>query len=184
MKREIRQTMLEKRNALTANQRAMYADQITERLINSRFYQHSKNICVYQAFRNEVSCGKITEYAFEAGKYVFVPVTDRESGTIEFYPITRATRWVEGAYGILEPELEANASGLAGEALILMPGLAFDRAKHRIGYGGGYYDKYLAEHTGHVTAALCYHFQIMEETLPYEEYDWTPNYIITDKELF
>ncbi|MBR1866288.1 MAG: 5-formyltetrahydrofolate cyclo-ligase, partial [Lachnospiraceae bacterium] len=143
-----------------------------------------KNICVYQAFRNEVSCDKITEYAFEAGKYVFVPVTDQESRTMEFYPVTRDTRWVEGAYGILEPVLEEHTPVLTGKALILMPGLAFDKDRHRIGYGGGYYDKYLAGHTGHVTAALCYHFQVVEGILPYEDHDWTPNYIITDKEQF
>lgn len=183
-KREIRQTMLEKRNALTVSQKMMYDDQITERLVNSHFYQNMTNICVYQSFRNEVSCDRITESAFRAGKCVFVPVTDRKSRTMEFYPITPDTTWVEGAYGILEPVLEENASRLTEKALILMPGLAFDREKHRIGYGGGYYDRYLAKHPGHVTAALCYHFQVMEETLPYAEYDRAPDHIITDKELY
>ena len=74
-----------------------------------------------------------------------------------------------GAYGIPEPV----ADGPAAEdpsALVLMPGLAFDRMGHRMGYGGGFYDKYLAAHPGHPTIALCYGFQMLPH-LETEDHD-------------
>lgn len=183
-KKELRQHMLEKRNALTASELKIYSDQIAEMVLNSDLYQNATNICVYQAFRNEVSCDKITEQALSDGKQVFVPVTDADSKTMEFYQITSDTRWVDGTYGIKEPVIGSDSKTLMDKALILMPGLVFDQEKHRLGYGGGYYDKYLSIHKEHVTAALCYDFQVVEEALPYEEHDILPDYIVTERKMF
>ncbi len=183
-KKEMRQKMQKKRSALTTIEMEMYSEKITQILFKSSIYQNSKNICIYQAFRNEVSCDKIMELALKEGKQIFVPVTDAASRTMEFYQITADTCWIKGAYGIREPVLDASVHKLVEKALILMPGLVFDEKKHRIGYGGGYYDKYLATHTKHITAALCYHFQVIADELPYEEHDILPDYIVTDKKIF
>ncbi|MGN0153735.1 MAG: 5-formyltetrahydrofolate cyclo-ligase [Lachnospiraceae bacterium] len=182
-KREIRKNLTEKRNALTKQQVMFYSEKIASQILNSGIYRENKCICIYQAFRNEVSCEPILQHAFQAEKEVFVPVTDQQTKTMEFYQITKHTIWQKGAYGILEPRLENSNSYLQEPALILMPGLAFDRQKHRIGYGGGYYDKYLALHKEHTTMALCYSFQIIEESLPFEEYDILPDYIVTENEF-
>ncbi len=175
--------MREKRNALTIVERKQYSELITERILNSDFYQNVKNICVYEAFRNEVSCEYITKQAFQDGKCVYLPVTDKATKTMEFYQITEDTIYREGNYGIREPVLDESTKTLQQKALILMPGLAFDRNKHRLGYGGGYYDKYLSLHKEHITAALCYNFQIVDE-LPCEEHDILPDYIVTMDEIF
>lgn len=183
-KKEIRKQMLEQRNALTKEFQIEYSNKIAEKFTNSMIYRNSQNLCVYQAFRNEVSCDTITACAFNDGKSVFVPVTDKTTMTMEFFEITKDTKWQEGAYGILEPVLDRGSKILQDKALILMPGLVFDKEKHRIGYGGGYYDKYLASHKCHITAALCYPFQIVTEELPYEEHDILPDYIITNEQIF
>lgn len=180
----MRKQMSEQRNALTKEYQIEYAETIAEFIVNSSIYINSQNICVYQAFRNEVSCDKITAYAFKDGKSVFVPVTDKTTMTMDFFEITADTKWQEGAYGILEPVLTKDSKHLQDKALILMPGLVFDKEKHRIGYGGGYYDKYLACHKDHITAALCYPFQIVTEELPYEAHDILPDYIITNEIIF
>ena len=187
-KQLIRQAMKSKRDLLTKEQQYSYSDQITEWIQNCDAYVQMKKICIYQAFRNEVSCDTILRNALFDGKMVFTPMTDKENHTIEFYRITENTRWREGAYGIMEPDLDETVSALSElypdePALILMPGLAFDRAKHRIGYGGGYYDRYLAEHREHITAALCYDFQVINAVLPHEEHDYVPDYIITNREI-
>jgi 5-formyltetrahydrofolate cyclo-ligase len=75
----------------------------------------------------------------------------------------------KGYAGIPEPIADEPVADDA-TALVLMPGLAFDREGHRIGYGGGFYDKFLAQETGHPTLALCYDFQ-MQEQLDTEEFD-------------
>lgn len=180
---ELRQHMLETRNALTIDEQKLYSDQIAHTVLNSDLYQNATNICVYQAFRNEVFCDKITEQALLDGKQVFVPVIDNDSKTMEFYQITFDTTWVDGAYGIKEPIIDSNSKILTDKALILMPGLVFDHQKHRLGYGGGYYDKYLGLYKEHRTLALCYDFQVVEESIPYEDHDILPDYIVTEKKI-
>ena len=184
LKSEIRKKMLEQRNQLTTTMQLELSRQITEYVLNSGLYQENEHICVYQAFRNEVSCKWIMEKAFEQQKKVYVPVTNQILKTMNFYRITRQTIWKTGAYGIKEPVLEENQEFLTEKALILMPGLIVDYKKHRIGYGGGYYDKYLSENNQHVKVMLCYHFQRIEENLPSEEYDISPDYVITNKGIF
>ena len=176
--------MIDQRNTLTKKQQREYSDAVSKLVLESEIYKQCDRICIYQAFRNEVSCDKIMEQAFADQKQVFVPVTDSVQKKMEFYQITKDTKWQSGAYGIMEPVLENRTQILEETACILMPGMVFDRNKHRIGYGGGYYDKYLSIHTKHITAALCYHFQIVEDQLPFEEHDILPDYIITDNELF
>ncbi len=183
-KTEIRKEMLQKRNRLSAMEQQMYSERISDRILKSSLYDQCKNLCIYQAFRNEVSCDKIMRQALQDKKSVFVPVTDLENKTMEFYRVTEHTKWKAGAYGIMEPVFTDMTPVLKEKALILMPGLVFDRDKHRIGYGGGYYDKYLAGHMEHTTIALCYHFQIVKERLPFEEYDILPDYIATDEDMF
>lgn len=180
----LRKYMTDKRNSLTDLEIQSGSKKITKRLQESTFYKECRNLCIYQAFRNEVSCQFIMEQALSDGKRVFVPVTDKTHKQIEFYRISEHTVWKKGAYGINEPVLESGAQILREKAVILMPGLVFDRKKHRIGYGGGYYDKYLAGHKEYITAALCYAFQIVDQNLPWEEHDIRPDYIITEKEIF
>lgn len=181
-KKKLRKKMREIRDALTNEEVEIRSKQIAEQLLQSPIYRECTHICVYEAFRNEVSCGYIKKQAFQDGKYVFIPITDIESKTMGFYRITEDTVYKEGNYGILEPILGRKCNNLQEKALILMPGLAFDRNKHRLGYGGGYYDKYLSLHKEHITAALCYNFQIVDE-LPCEEHDILPDYIVTECEV-
>lgn len=183
-KKAIRKRMSEMRNELSIEKVEQYSNVIGKLVTSSAFYQECQNICVYQAFRNEVSCEPVIKQAFLDNKKVFVPVTDMESKTMNFYQITADTDWKEGNYGIMEPVLTSDTPILQNRALILMPGLVFDKNKHRIGYGGGYYDKYLEQNPIHVTAALCYAFQVLDVTLPYEEHDILPDYIVTENRIF
>lgn len=182
-KKILRKKMREIRDALTNEDIDACSKQIAEQLLQSSLYQECTHICVYEAFRNEVSCKYIIDQAFQDGKCVYLPVTNETTKTMEFYQITEDTIYREGNYGIREPELNENSKILQEKALILMPGLAFDRNKHRLGYGGGYYDKYLSLHKEHITAALCYNFQIVDE-LSCEKHDISPDYIVTEKEIF
>jgi 5-formyltetrahydrofolate cyclo-ligase len=95
---------------------------------------------------------------------------------MEFYIYDEATALINGAYNILEPAsdeiLEPDS-----DTLIIMPGAVFSKDKKRIGYGGGYYDRYLAEHPECKTIAVAYNFQILDE-IPYEEHDMCPDLIV------
>lgn len=183
-KAEMRKLMLDKRNLLTESEITNLSEQICTLITESDLYQNFQNICIYQAFRNEVSCDRIMKRALSDGKYVYVPVTDMEHGEMEFYQVTDQTNWKMGAYNIKEPVLDKDTLRLQEKALILMPGLVFDKKRHRLGYGGGYYDKYLEKHQGHVTVALCYRFQVIDEELPCEEHDILPDFIVTENNIF
>ena len=87
---------------------------------------------------------------------------------------------VPGAYGILEPDTKDLMK--EQKALILMPGLAFDEEKNRIGYGGGFYDKYLEKHPDFFKVALPYDFQIYKK-LNTEQFDIKPDIIVTDQRV-
>ncbi len=178
----IRKELTEKRNALSPREVKQRSGIICYHVLQSEQYKNSSAICVYEAFRNEINCEDIIEQAYEDEKEVYVPVVDMDNKTMDFYKITPDTSWTESSYGIKEPVITKDTGKLSpdNEALVIMPGLAFDKNKHRIGYGGGYYDKYLAEHTGYIKMALCYSFQVLNEDLPYDKEDVIPDYIVTE----
>lgn len=181
-KNKLRQEMSHKRNALTKDEVMKYSNLITDALIGHKWFQDSKAICIYMAFRNEVSCHQLAKKSFQLGKKVFVPVTNQEKETMDFFQVFQDTQWKEGAYGIMEPVLNSENICLNEPALIIMPGLLFDQTRNRIGYGGGYYDKYLQEHNVHKKIAFCYDFQVLEH-LPNEKHDIKPDLIVTDKRI-
>ncbi|MBR1599114.1 MAG: 5-formyltetrahydrofolate cyclo-ligase [Lachnospiraceae bacterium] len=181
-KKRIRKELTEKRNALSEREVKQRSGIICYHVLQSEEYKNASSVCVYQAFRNEVSCDDIIDKAYEDGKQVFVPVVDDDKKTMDFYEITTDTEWTEGSYGIKEPVITNEMRKLteADNVLVIMPGLVFDKNKHRIGYGGGYYDKFLNEHMNYTKMALCYSFQIVDYELPYDEQDVLPDHIVTE----
>lgn len=181
-KKQLREELAEKRNALAPREVKQRSGIISYHVLQSEEYNKASAVCVYQAFRNEVSCDDIIDKAYEDGKRVFVPVVDDDKKTMDFYEITTDTEWAEGSYGIKEPVITKDTGMLteADNVLIIMPGLAFDKDKHRIGYGGGYYDKYLLGNDEYTTMAVCYSFQIVNENLPCDDHDVMPDYIVTE----
>ena len=87
-KKVLRQHMLEKRSRLTEDEVHLHSEQIARQLISNMMYTECQHICIYQEFRNEVSCDRIRELAFYDKKAVYVPVTDVGQKTMEFYRIT------------------------------------------------------------------------------------------------
>lgn len=181
-KENLRKRIQQKRNQLTKDYIFQKSLSIAQRLSKEAFFQNASRICIYQAFRNEVSCEPIMEEAFRTGKKIFVPVTDETNKKIEFYEIFADTMWKKGAYGILEPVLTKRNLKLQNEALIIMPGLVFDEQKHRLGYGGGYYDRYLASFPQNITIGICFDFQVLKQ-IPFEHHDICPDYVITEKRM-
>lgn len=99
---------------------------------------------------------------------------------MEFIEITDYEELASGNFGILEPvsdDFEEIEDGL-----MFMPGIAFDHSRNRIGFGGGYYDRYLARHAGLVTVALAYEFQIVDK-IDSEPTDIRPHIIVTESEV-
>ena len=152
----------------------MTAEEIEEkgRLLGEKFresdaYQKAKTIYGYLPYNQEVRTVAILAQALADGKQVAVPKVYGED--MKFILLPDLTRVSKGYAGIPEPVADGPVAQ-DETALVLMPGLAFDRAGHRIGYGGGFYDKFLAREPHHPTVALCYDFQVMDR-LETEEFD-------------
>ena len=173
-KQELRAWVRQKKRAMTVEEIEARSAALAEKFCETDFYRNAKTIYGYLPYNQEVRTVPILQRAIADGKRVAVPKVFGE--TMEFIWLDDLNAVEDGYCHIPEPI--ANEP-IADEpsALVLMPGLAFDRNGGRMGYGGGFYDKYLSEHPGHPTAALCYGFQMMEK-LDMEDHDIPVNVVI------
>ena len=163
----LRKQIREQKRAMTAEQIDASSRQLAQLFFASDYYRQAKTIYGYLPYNQEVRTVPILQQALKDGKKVAVPKVYGDE--MKFIYLDDLSKIEKGYAGIPEPIADKPVAD-DPTALVLMPGLAFDRQGHRIGYGGGFYDKFLAEEPGHPTLALCYGFQ-MVEFLPTEEFD-------------
>lgn len=166
-KQSLRKKIREQKRAMSLEQIKAASEKLGELFYASELYRNAKTIYGYLPYNQEVRTVPMLQRALEDGKKVAVPKVYGEE--MRFIYLTDLSKVELGYCGIPEP-VEDGPVADDPTALVLMPGLAFDREGHRIGYGGGFYDKFLAAEPGHPTLALCYGFQMVEE-LPTEEFD-------------
>ena len=164
----------ELRNQIKALKRAMTEDQIDGKsqalgrlFLASDAYKNARTIYGYLPYNQEVRTVPMLEQALRDGKRVAVPKCYGDE--MRFIWMTDLSQVEKGYAGIPEPIADGPVAD-DETALVLMPGLAFDPQGHRIGYGGGFYDRFLSAEPGHPTLALCYGFQMVEH-LETEEFD-------------
>ena len=166
-KKELRKAIREKKRAMSAQEIEAKSRALTEAFLRSEAYHAAKTIYGYLPYNQEVRTVALLEQALQDGKRVAVPKCYGDE--MRFIYMTDLSAVEKGYAGIPEPIADGP---LADDetALVLMPGMAFDPAGHRIGYGGGFYDKFLAKEPDHPTLALCYDFQVLPH-LETEEFD-------------
>ena len=160
----LRKQIRDKKRAMTVEQVEGASARLAELFLKSDAYRNAKTLYGYLPYNQEVRTLPILEQAIRDGKQVAVPKVYGEE--MRFVLMDDLTKVETGYAGIPEPIADGPIAQ-DPTALVLMPGLAFDAAGHRIGYGGGFYDKFLGKEPNHPTVALCYEFQV----LPYLETD-------------
>lgn len=189
-KKNIRKKCLSVRDEISLESREEKSDKIINSLCESEWYKNTNIILTYVNYQSEVITTKFMERALADKKQIFAP---RVSGDVmEFYRIDSIGSLTEGYKGIREPVGgkafldEIGSSDLNGEGnlpLMIMPGAAFDREGHRIGYGKGYYDRYLNRlidaGINVYKIALCYECQLLD-SIAHEEHDVCVDMIITE----
>lgn len=166
-KQELRRAIRERKRAMTEEEIVERSNALAEKFYNSPAYQAASTIYGYLPYNQEVRTVPMLQRALDEGKRVAVPkVYGEEMRFIYLEDLTQVSR---GYAGIPEPIADAPVAE-DQRALVLMPGLAFDPQGHRIGYGGGFYDRFLAQEPHHPTLALCYEFQVQAH-LDTEEFD-------------
>lgn len=165
-KKEIRKRVLAKRDALTYPQRLRSEVLVTERILGHQWYYKATELLLFVSYGTEISTKEIMEDAFRCGKRVFVPKVEGEK--MEFYRVMPGEHLKEGYKGILEPddgpgrEVFVYTEEKKEKALMLMPGAAFDPFRNRIGYGKGFYDRYLVDKESLHTIAIGFDCQMVD----------------------
>lgn len=204
-KKEIRRSILAVRDGIPIEDRARFDYEIKKRVLTHSVYKEAEVILAYASYRSEVDTAALIRQALTDGKYVFAPKVSGDE--MEFWQITGTEVLQEGYKGIPEPvESISFPEWIAGintgregyektcHVMMWMPGAVFDKDRHRIGYGKGFYDRYLSRMTVlkeklsceyrmklHLTiAALAYSCQMLGQ-IPHEPHDIRPDMVITEE---
>lgn len=191
MKKELRKQILQLRDALTDEERHEKSKAITNRILNHPKFQSADCILLFASYKSEVDTTAIMEHALALGKPLYFPRV--ESKEMEFYRIFSPEDLYEGYKGIREPKPQEElrfCPSASEKVLILMPGAVFDLEGNRIGYGGGFYDRFLerlkkcmrsTEEAGICNVALAFECQIVENgMIEAELHDIRVDYIVTE----
>lgn len=157
-KQELRASVRARKRAMTEEEIVSRSEKLAELFFASEAYRSAKTLYGYMPYNQEVRTVPMMARALLDGKRVAVPKVYGDE--MKFLYITDFDRMAKSEFGIPEPIADTPIAE-DETALVLMPGLLFDPAGHRIGYGGGFYDKFLEAEPNHPTVALCYEFQML-----------------------
>ena len=159
MKSELRKQVLQEMKAIPREQKQAMDQALTERFLKHPFYQEANTIATYLSFPHEFQTQGLIEQALKDGKKVLIPKT-YPKGRMDFV-VYDLQQLVKTSFGLLEPQGNLEVVAASQIDLIHVPGLAFTMEDYRIGYGGGYYDRYLEHFSGH-TLSTVYPCQIRD----------------------
>lgn len=157
-KQEIRNYIRQKKRAMTLEALSARSDALCRMVLNTETYRNAKTIYGYLPFNQEVRTLPLLQQALVDGKQVALPKCFGKE--MRFILVRDLSRIRPSVFGAPEP-VEDSPVAADPAALVLVPGLAFDSEGHRMGYGGGFYDRFLAGEPGHPTIALCFDFQMV-----------------------
>lgn len=178
-KTTIRKSIQEKRLSLDYDTVKLHSSKIFNNLLKIKEFIKTDRIYIYCDFRNEVNTEMIIEYCLKNNIEVCVPkIIDK---TMLFYQIKSLNELDIGYMGIREPK--ANSVSVNNHyGVVIVPGTAFDNNFNRMGYGGGYYDRFLSSNPNLTKIGIAYNFQILD-TIPTEFHDIKMDYIVTNNNI-
>lgn len=176
-KAALRRSMKDKRSGLTASKRAFLDEQLCKHLLELVGRLEVKSVYCYVSFGTEADTIRFLQELWKRGVQTAVPHVEGRS--MSFYWVHGMGDLSPGYLGILEPK-DSCCQAKEHRALVITPGLAFTADGGRLGYGGGYYDRFFAEEPDHMRVGAAYGWQVVD-TLPAEETDHRLHLIVTDQ---
>ena len=176
----LRKEMIEKRRQLDGQEREKAGAAAADQLIKLALWDEADWVFLYCAVRGEFPTDAIRDAAFAAGKRVAAPVS-LENGIMHFYELRSREDVQIGKYHIPEPRRQDQEVVPTERTIVLVPGTAFSEAGDRMGYGGGYYDRYLKQADG-ISIGLAYEFQVLA-VIPREEHDVRLSLLVTEERI-
>ena len=177
LKDQLRIEIEKKRRTLTSNGLKTTSSAVIERFQSLEVFQTSKIIGLYKAIGGEVSVEPLFSECWKLGKRTCIPLFNEETRLYEMAEIEESTPFRIGHYGIQEP-IAASLLEIKKIDLMAVPGVAFDFYGNRLGRGGGYYDRILAELCG-ISIGVAFDFQVFSD-IPRENHDKPVDFVITE----
>ena len=179
-KATLRKSMMKKLATLREDERQEISKKLAHHLFETKLWKEAETIGIYLSFGNEWDTRAVIEEAWRAGKKVVIPKTIPAIKGMEFYQINNYSEVKKGHFDIQEPIVEQTTQRDKNEIdLLVVPGLIFSKNGYRIGFGGGYYDRFLTDFI-HPTISLVWSEQLIDD-LPTNQYDLPVQYILTEK---
>lgn len=180
-KQSLRKEMLFKRNSLSATQLRHDSDLIHHRLVTLPQWKKARTIACYMPLPGEVDTRGLIEQAWKNKQLVCLPKIKSHSFDMAFYALEQFDDLKQGPYGLMQPSIGKEI--LAAEIdLMIVPGLAFDLHGHRLGFGKGYYDRYLKTYKG-MLLALAFDWQLVPQ-VPHDAHDQIVQMIATPSAVY
>ena len=178
-KNELRRTLRARRRAIEPQRKAELDASLVAHTLTTKEFQSARLLLLYAPLSDEPNLLPLADAAWREGKQVAFPISVTESHTLDFRTLSSIEELCEGAYGISEPPITAPKATAASDTLCIVPALAFDKEGFRLGYGGGYYDRFLSAFQG-TAIGLCYR-ELLQNKLPRDRYDRAVTLLITEK---
>lgn len=182
-KKIIRDQILKNKEKIDKISLNSYSYSIIDTLHNTSYYKNAKTIMTFISFGAEVDTHDFIKQSIKNNKRIVVPITLPETKQLKLSEVLDFGELETGYYDILTPKKEFIRYVDPSEVdLIIVPGVAFDREGYRIGYGGGYYDRFLSK-LGHIPKiSLAFDMQLIDK-VPREDFDIPVDYIITETQI-
>ncbi|MCQ2435354.1 MAG: 5-formyltetrahydrofolate cyclo-ligase [Clostridia bacterium] len=185
-KTEIREYYLEKKRALTPEQKGELDKKLCDAIIASATFRYAETLLMYYPKEDEVDINAVALAALAQGKRIAYPKSDPEDRSMIFSFVSSFDDLEVGTYGIMEPKpglehFEVTGS-LQKNVICIIPAVVYDKKGFRIGYGGGYYDRYLSQFKG-TKVGVQYHDYIVN-MVPHGRFDLAADVIITERGIY
>lgn len=178
-KKRLRTKILDRRRAIPEEEKRQLDEALCEALLRLPEFETCRLLLCYYPVRGEIDLLPLARHAWALGKQVAFPVSHTEDCTLTFHKVGSLDELVAGAYGIPEPRESVPHATDFTDALCLVPALSFDRDGYRLGYGKGYYDRFLSEFHGRSVGLVYSRF--LRDRLPRNETDHAVDRILTEK---
>ena len=180
VKNELRKTARLKRKHI--DKKEFLDERIAQKLFNLDEYKNAETVLIYVSLDEEIKTDGIINTALKSGKKVAVPFCKDSFGNMEFYLIKSLSQLKVGSFNVREPDINnCEALNDFSNSIIIVPAMMYDRNGYRLGYGKGYYDRFLSQYEK-TAVGLCYDEMIVSE-IPRDKYDKSVDIIVTQSNV-
>lgn len=180
MKKDLRKILKKQRRSIS--DKSISDQRIRNYLMESDIFKNADAILFYAALDDEINIDECIDFALSKGKKAALPVCLDDNGNMKFYYIDSLNDIQTGYFGVREPDTDICREVTDfNNTICIVPGIVYDKNGYRLGYGKGYYDRFL-ENYSFISVGLCYN-ELIIDALPIGEYDVPVNYIITQDGL-